>query len=107
MTFGHASLPKLVGDNCVKTVEVQTEYLEYFTRKQDHALDMLFTRQKARAVANPEPPAGTPTGTNIYVKYALPDGHSSHKSTINYSFNKFFNTLRKRRVMNCIIFFLV
>ena len=50
----------------LKTVEVQTEYLDYFMRKQDHALEMVFTRQKARAGANPESPARTQPGKNIH-----------------------------------------
>ena len=49
----------------MKTVEVQTEYLDYFTRKYDHASEMVFTGQKARAGANPESPARAHPGTNI------------------------------------------
>ena len=55
----------LLGTTLLKTVEVQTEYLDYFTRKYDHALDMVFTRKKSRAGANPESPAKTHPGTNI------------------------------------------
>ena len=43
----------------------------------------------------------------IYVNYAFPDGNSSYGNRMNYSFNMFFNTLRNRRLMNCIILFLV
>ena len=32
MTVGPGCLPNLVGDGTVKKVEVQTEYLDYFTR---------------------------------------------------------------------------
>ena len=32
MTLGRGCLPNLVGDGTVETVEVQTEYLDYFTR---------------------------------------------------------------------------
>ena len=32
MTVGRGCLPNLVGDGIVETVEVQTEYLYYFTR---------------------------------------------------------------------------
>ena len=32
MTVGNGCLPNLVGDGTVEEVEVQTEYLEYFTR---------------------------------------------------------------------------
>ena len=40
------------------------------------------------------------------VKYAIPDRQYSHRNIMNYSFNEFFNTLRKRRVMKCIVIFL-
>ena len=66
---------------------------------------MVSSRKKTRAGANPESPARTQPG-KIYMKYALPDGQYSHGNRMNYSFNVFFNTLRKRRVMNCIIMFL-
>ena len=49
----------------LKTVEVQTEYLDYYTSKQDQKLEMVFNRQKARAGANPEPPPITHPGKNI------------------------------------------
>ena len=55
----------LLGTNPLKTVDVQTEYLNYFTKKEDHALEMVFTRQKARAGENPESSARTHPGTNI------------------------------------------
>ena len=32
MTSGRGCLPNLVGDALLKTVELQTEYLDYFTR---------------------------------------------------------------------------
>ena len=32
MTVGRSCLPNLVGDGTVETVEVQTEYIDYFTR---------------------------------------------------------------------------
>ena len=32
MTVGHASLPNLVVNNIVENIEVQNEYLDYFTR---------------------------------------------------------------------------
>ena len=49
----------------LKTVEVQTEYLDYYTRKQDHKLEMVFNRQKSRTGANPESPPITHPGKNI------------------------------------------
>ena len=49
----------------MKAFEVQTEYLNYFTRKWYHTLEMVFTRQRSRAGANPEYPARTHTGTSI------------------------------------------
>ena len=49
----------------MKIVEVKTEYIDYFTRKYDHALEMVFTRKKARAGENPEYSAGTHPRTNI------------------------------------------
>ena len=42
-----------------------------------------------------------------YMKYALPDGKSSHRNRMNYSFNEFFNNLSKIRGMNCIFLLLV
>ena len=53
MTVGHGCLPKLVGEGSVENSWGPTEYLDYFTRKYDHALHMVFTRQKLRAGANP------------------------------------------------------
>ena len=50
----------------MKTVEVQTKYLDYFTRKYDHALVMVFTRQKSIAGANLESPVRTQPGNNIH-----------------------------------------
>ena len=44
---------------------MQTEYLDYFTRKQDHALEMVFTRKKAILGANIESPARAQPGKNI------------------------------------------
>ena len=38
----------------LKTVEVPTEYLDYFMRKYDNSLEMVFTREKTRAGANPK-----------------------------------------------------
>ena len=55
----------LLKTTLLKTVEVQTEYLDYFTRIQDHALEMVLIRQKSRAGANPESPAITQPVTNI------------------------------------------
>ena len=49
----------------LKTVEVQTEYLDYFTRKYDHELEMLSTRKKEIADVNPESPPRTHPATNI------------------------------------------
>ena len=54
-----------LGTAPLEIIEVQTEYLDYFTRKWDHASEMLFTRQKAILGANPESPARTQPGTNI------------------------------------------
>ena len=50
----------------LKTVEVQTEYLDYFTRKYDQASEMVFTKQKERAGANTESSAITQPVTNIH-----------------------------------------
>ena len=55
----------LLGTTPLKTVDVQTEYLDYFTRKYVHASDMVFTIQKVRAGANLESPEITQPGTNI------------------------------------------
>ena len=49
----------------MKTVEVKTEYLHCFTRKYDHALEMVVTRRRARVGANLESLARTQPGTNI------------------------------------------
>ena len=49
----------------MKTVEVQTEYLDYFTRKYDHELEMLSTRKKEIADVNPESPPIIRQETNI------------------------------------------
>ena len=67
---------------------------------------MAFTRQKSRVGENLESPPRTQPG-KIYAKYALPVGNYSHGNRIIYSFNEFFNTLRKIKVMNCIITFLI
>ena len=67
---------------------------------------MVFTRKKAIAGANSESLARTQTG-KIYVKHTLPNVQYSHGNRMHYSFNKYFDTLRKRRVTNCIIMFLV
>ena len=48
-----------------------------------------------------------PSQEKIYGKYALPFGNSSHRNGITYSFDELFNTLRKWRVMNFIIMFLI
>ena len=55
----------LLGTAPLKTVEVQTEYLDYFTREKYNTSGMAFTRQKAIAGANPEYAARTQPGTNI------------------------------------------
>ena len=60
---------------------------------------MVFTRKKARAGANTEYLARTQPG-KIYVKEAILDGKSLHGNIIIYSFNKFFNNPRKRKLMN-------
>ena len=75
-------------------------------RSEDHALEMVFTRQKSRVGANPESlPRTQPV--KIYMKYALPVGKSSHRDRMNYLFKELFNTLRNSRFMNCIIVFLI
>ena len=68
----------------MKTVEVQTEYIEYFTRKYDHALDMVFTRQKSRAGANPESPARNQPGTNIR------ELHNPRRTVFTWEHNELF-----------------
>ena len=55
----------LLGTTLLKTVEVQTEYLDYYTRKYDHTLEMVFTRQTSRGGANPESPSRTHPETSI------------------------------------------
>ena len=67
---------------------------------------MVFTRQKARAGANPESPARTQPG-KIYVKEEIQDGQYSHGNIMIYSFNEFFNTIRNIKIMNFIIMLLV
>ena len=67
---------------------------------------MVFTRQKAISSANPETPARN-SQEQIFVKEAIKDGKSPHGNIMIYSFNIFFNTIRKRKVVNYIIMFLV
>ena len=49
----------------LETVELQTEYLDYFTRKEDHASDMVFIKQNGRSGVNLESPARIQPGKNI------------------------------------------
>ena len=51
---------------------------------------MVFTRQKAKAGANPDL-IHELIQEKIYKKYALPFRQSSHGNIINYSFNECFN----------------
>ena len=90
----------------LKTVEVQTEFLDYFTRKYDHALEMLFTTQKKERLLIHNILQEL-IQEQIYAKEAIQDGQSSHRNIMFFSFNEFFNTLRERKVMNFIIIFLV
>ena len=82
-------------------VEVQTEYLDYFTRGGGYLLENNQDHVKIQNLLQEL------SQERIYVKYTLPDGQYSHRNRMNYSFNEFFNILRKIRVMNFIIMFLV
>ena len=65
LLFGAVVYLTLLKTPILKIVEVKTEYLDYFTRKYDHASEMVFTRQKSIAGVNPEYPTRTQPGTNI------------------------------------------
>ena len=63
---------------------MQTEYLDYFTRKQDHASEMVFNRQKARAGENPISPARTQPGKNIR------EGSNTRRKVLSLEYNDLF-----------------
>ena len=84
----------------LKTVEVRTEYLDYLwgnsiTHWRWYLTDKTNIRCKYRISCKNSPGEKYMWSTH------------SHSNIMIYYFNKFFNTIRKIRVMYCIILFLV
>ena len=71
-------------------------------RSEDHALEIVFTRQKERLGANPESPQRTQAGTNIReVRTPSPKFFTKEQNEL------LVQTFKKRMAMNFIIMFLV
>ena len=85
---------------------VQVGYVWFAIYIEDHALEMIFTRQKTRANKNPESPPRTQLETNIR-ELRTPSRTVFTQEQKELFFNKLFNTLSICRVKICIIIFLV
>ena len=106
VTFGRSSLTKLFENDSVENSLGSNWIPRLFYEEIGSRIRDGIYQTKWRAVANTKSPART-RPENIYVKEEIQDVQYLHGSRIIYSFNKFFNTLRKRKWMNCIIMFLV